>query len=92
MVRLLRLGPFRNAFLIRGLITWFGIRFFAAWVGITSPNLLEQIWIIGFAAAAVYLDARRRDEDLFLGNLGVPRIAIAVNALPFPIVMEMVVL
>jgi len=92
MVRLLRLGPFRNAFLIRGFVVWFGIRFLAAWVGMTTPNLFEQFWIIGLAAAAVYLDARRRDEDLFLGNLGVPRVAIALNALPFPVLMEMVVL
>ncbi|MEX2531463.1 MAG: hypothetical protein WD960_11885 [Gemmatimonadota bacterium] len=90
MIRLLRLGPFRNAFLARGLIAWVGIRVLAAGVEITSPNLLQQIWIVGLAAAVVYLDARRRDEDLFLGNLGIPRFAIGVNALPFPILMEIV--
>jgi hypothetical protein len=92
VIRLLRIGPFRNAFLIRGLVAWAGVRFLAAWLAITSPNLLQQIWIVGVAVLAVYLDAIRREEDLFLGNLGIPRSAIALSALPFPILMEMLVL
>lgn len=91
MARLLGLGPFRNAFLIRGFVGWVGMRLAAAWVGITNPNLFQEFWIVALAATLVRLDAIRRDEDLFLGNLGIPRVAIALTALPLPILMELLV-
>ena len=92
MSLLLRLAPFRNAFLVRGLFTWAGLRFAAAWVGLTDPNVVGQVWIIAVASLLVVMDARRRDEDLFLGNLGVPTMAIALMALPLPILVEALVL
>ena len=49
-----------------------------AWAGISDPNLLQEVFIVGLAGGLVLWDARRRDEDLFLANLSVPSWAIVV--------------
>ena len=78
MFDLLRLAPFRNAFLIRGAAVWVGVRFLAAWAGVGDPNVLQEGFIVLLVGGLVWFDARRRNEDLFLANLGVPAWAVAV--------------
>lgn len=75
---LLRLGSFRNAFLIRGAVIWLGVRILAAWGGVGDANVLQEGFVLLVVAGLVLVDARRRNEDLFLANLGVPAWAIAV--------------
>lgn len=88
MWTLARLAPFRNAFLFRGLGMWVFARLSAAFVGIADPNLVEEILILAVCAAAVLLDARRRREDLVLGNLTIPSTAIVLWALPLACLAE----
>ena len=57
-----------------------------------TPNPVEKGLILGTVALAVVFDARRRDEDIFLGNLGIRTRWIAVVALVIPGVMEQFVL
>jgi hypothetical protein len=90
MLRLLRLRRFRSLFLLRGLTVWAAIRLAAAFLQITHPGLLGAAWILAMVGLAAYLDARRRGEDLFLANLGVPGWAPAAMALPLPILLESV--
>ncbi|MEX2526737.1 MAG: hypothetical protein WEA09_03800 [Gemmatimonadota bacterium] len=88
MLRLLRLAPIRNALVLRAMVAWAGIRFFALWLGITQPNPIEKFWIVAVVGAVIYLDARRRQEHLLLGNLGISRPAVLCVALAFPGLME----
>jgi hypothetical protein len=88
MLRILQLGTFRNAYLFRGLAVWVGLRLAAAFVGIPQPDLAQKFLILGVVGLAVWLDARRRDEDLFLANLGVPGFAIVATALIVPLLLE----
>jgi hypothetical protein len=91
-MRVFLLGPFRNAYAFRGVMVWTGLRFALLVVQITAVGSLTKVGILVVVGAAVYLDARRRDEDVFLGNLGVAGVWIAVAALPIPIVLEFFVL
>ncbi len=91
-LRLVRLSRFRNAYLFRGLAVWGGLRLGLAILGLPHPSPLERALIVGIAASAVLLDARRRDEDVFLGNLGIPGVAILPMAIPVPILLEWLVL
>lgn len=88
MIRLFRLPSFRNAYFIRGGLVWIAFRFAAGIAGIGDPNVLQEVFILAVVGAAVMLDARRRDEDLFLGNLGIPLTAIFVCALPLALLFE----
>lgn len=90
LLRLLRLPAVRNALLLRGFLVWVGIRVAALWVRIADPNFLQSAWILGAVALIVFLDARRREEDVFLANLGVPGGAIAIAGLPIPLLLETV--
>ena len=90
MSLLFRIPAFRNAYLIRGLIVWIGLRLALAWGSITDPNVVEEMLVLGVVSVAVVLDARRRSEDLFLGNLGIPAVAIAVCALPLAALAELI--
>lgn len=85
------LGPFRRAYLLRGLALWLFSRLAAAFVGIWDPNPAEEALILGVAALAVYLDARRRGEDLFLANLGIRPWVIPAWALPVALLAEFLV-
>lgn len=91
MIRLLTLGPFRNAYVFRGFAVWVGLRLAAAFLRIPDPNPAQEALILVAVAFAVLLDAVRRDEDIFLGNVGVPRYAIAIVAFPLPLVLELFV-
>ncbi len=88
MLRILGLPAFRNALLVRGLLLWVAIRLGAAFLGIVRPNVPQLLLVLGAVGAAVLLDARRREEDLFLGNLGIPAGAIVATALPLPLLIE----
>jgi len=86
-----RLSAFRNAYLLRGLGVWVGVRVAVAYGGVTDPGLATEIAILGLVALTVWLDARRRSEDLFLGNLGVPSWTIAALAVPAAAIAELLV-
>lgn len=90
-MRLWRLPAFRNAYAVRGLVVWAGIRVAAAFTGMGRPNVAAAALILMGVAAAVLLDARRRDEDLFLANLGISAWAVAVWSLPLAVVAEALV-
>jgi hypothetical protein len=60
-------------------------------IGIPDPNIAAEALLLGLVALAVVLDARRRREDLFLGNLGIPAGVIALAALPLAMVAELLI-
>jgi hypothetical protein len=91
-LRLIRLSRFRNAYLFRGFAVWGGLRLFLAFLELPHPGTLERIVTVSLAGIAVFLDARRRDEDVFLGNLGISGVAIAFMAIPVPVALEWFVL
>jgi hypothetical protein len=88
---LFHLPRFRNAYVIRGALVWAGLRLASAVMGVLSPNVLEEAFILAVVPLAVFLDARRRGEDVFLGNLGISSGVIAGYALPLAALMEVVV-
>lgn len=88
---LFQLPAFRNAYLLRGTLVWVGLRIAAAFGQLSNPGIVGELTMLGLVSLAVFLDARRRSEDLFLGNLGVPGWAIALTALPGAIVLEILV-
>ena len=83
VIRLLRTKPFSRALLLRGVAAWWAVRALAAFGGMLELNLLQAAFVTACAGLLVLLDARWRGEDLFLGNLGIPLLAlVAVGALP----------
>jgi hypothetical protein len=70
---------------------WLCTRLALGMAGVTDPGLLVEGAALGVVAAAVWLDARRRSEDLFLANLGIPAWTIAVLSLPIALVAELLV-
>ncbi len=86
MREFLKLAPFRNAVLIRGAVVWVGVRIFAGAGGVADANVLQEAFILLVVGGLVLGDARRRNEDLFLANLGIPRWPVgvlgALGALP----------
>jgi hypothetical protein len=91
VLALAKLAPFRNAFLLRGLAVWVFARLSLAFVGVADPNLAEEFVLLCIVPAAVFLDARRRSEDLVLGNLGIGALPILGWALPLAALAEMLV-
>lgn len=91
-MHLFLLGPFRNAYLFRGAVVWSGVRVAFLVFEVVALGVLLKLGVLATVGAAVYLDARRRDEDLFLGNVGVSGVWIAVAALPVPVLLELFVL
>lgn len=87
----MELASYRNALALRGLFAWAGLRLAAAWVSITDPGLLLECFIVALVGGVVLMDAVRREEDLFLANLGVPRLAIALTAVPLAVALELLV-
>ncbi|MEJ2538962.1 MAG: hypothetical protein P8188_03070 [Gemmatimonadota bacterium] len=57
----------------------------------TDPTAAAEFLIVGVVGVAVLLDARRRSEDLFLGNLGIRSTAIAFWAVPLALIAELLV-
>ncbi len=91
-MRVFALGPFRNAYLFRGTMVWIGIRFAFFAFEAVALGVVLKVGILATVGLTVYLDAKRRDEDLFLGNLGISGGWIAVAALPIPVLFEFLVL
>ena len=85
------LGPFRNAYLRRGFAVWVYGRLAMAWAGILDPGVAVEITLLPVIGLAVWMDAHRRAEDVFLGNLGIPGWAIALHGVPLALVAEMLV-
>jgi hypothetical protein len=85
---LLRLSRLRTAYALRGLLIWGGFRLGGAFLGISNPGLGERAFIVAVAAVVVILDARRREEDVFLGNLGISTYAIVPFAVALPALLE----
>lgn len=78
MIELWHQRSFRNAFLRRGVASWVGVRFMLALGKTSDPNLVGEALALVFVGLLVAYDARRRNEDLFLANLGIPVWAIGV--------------
>lgn len=91
LIALGRLRPFRNAYLLRGAAVWMGARIALAWGEIVNPGLPTESLILGVVGLAVWMDARRRAEDVFLGNLGIPSWTIAALAVPMALLAEVIV-
>ena len=90
MIELWHQSAFRNAFLLRGVAIWVGVRFTLGLAEISNPNVVGEALVLLLVGGLVGWDARRRDEDLFLANLGVPLWAIvlvgALGALPLEVI------
>ena len=70
---------------------WAGVRVALAWNGVFNPGVSAELALLAVVGLAVWVDALRRSEDLFLGNLGIPSWAIAVLALPVALLAELLV-
>ncbi len=92
MVRLWRQPPFRNALLVRGFVVWLVLRFGAGLSGGAVLHPLAQVALLAVVAGLVLADARRRNEDAFLANLGVSRWAIATTGALAPLPIEILAL
>ncbi len=77
---IVRLPAFCRALVFRGVAFWVGVRLAAAFVEIGDPNPAQEVLIVGVVVWVAVWDARRRGEDLFLANLGVPASGIALAA------------
>lgn len=77
---ILRLPALCRALVFRGVVFWVGVRFAAAFAGVGDPNPVQEALILGVVAWMAIWDARRRGEDVFLANLGIPRTGIAMAA------------
>ncbi len=88
MIRLGRLPRLRNAYLRRGILVWWAIRFTAAFTGMVFLNTRATLGLLVIVAVGVVLYTRRRWEDILLGNLGIPLREAVAWALPLPMVAE----
>ncbi|MBT8337240.1 MAG: hypothetical protein KJO11_11600 [Gemmatimonadetes bacterium] len=91
MGTLLGLGRLRNALLLRGAAIWVGLRVMAAWAGIGDPTVAQELFILALVGGLVVWDARRRNEHVWLANLGVSVWPMAVlgacGALPLELLV-----
>jgi hypothetical protein len=58
---------------------------------VVDPVVATEVALLAALALAVFLDARRRSEDLFLGNLGIPAWTVGALALPAALLLEWLV-
>lgn len=89
LILLARLTPFRNAYLRRGVAVWALARLALGWARVPNPGMPTEIALLGIVALTVWVDARRRSEDVFLGNLGIPAWTIGAMALPAAVLAEL---
>ena len=99
-----RIRPFATAVLYRSVLAWLGVRAFVAVVIVFVGGLIvppphpvlltpgAALTVVLIVAALGLLDAHRRNEDLFLANLGVSRSQIVVTAAIPALVFELVLL
>lgn len=80
---------FLRGLLDRSALIWLGIRGFLYFTRLFgSASLPASIAVVIFTATFAILDERRRQQTIFLANLGVSELAlVAVAAVP-PIVLE----
>jgi hypothetical protein len=88
---LLSLRPIRNAFLLRTLLIWCAVRLALASGGVGNPELGTELLVAAVVSGLVLLDARRRAEDVLLGNLGISAWSVVLLALPAAILLEVLV-
>jgi lipopolysaccharide export system ATP-binding protein len=88
VIRLGRLPRLRNAYLRRGILVWWAIRFTAAFTGMVFLNTRATLGLLVMVAVGVVLYTRRRWEDILLGNLGIPLREAVAWALPLPMAAE----
>ncbi len=98
--------PFATAALRRSVAAWLAVRIFVAVAIVFASELLglvppphpvflspgAALTVVLIVAALGLLDAHRRNEDLFLANLGVSRSQIVVTAAIPALVFELVLL
>ncbi len=98
-------GEFIRAILFRALVVWAGMKLVVtagaaalrqpgeteSWLQVLQLSPTAVLLLTGFVAWLVIIDAGRRNELLFLANLGVTRYAIgslaAVPAMTFEIII-----
>jgi len=88
---LLQLPRFLKAYTLRTAVVWIGVRVALAFGGVANPGLVIEIALLPVVATVVLLDARRRGEDVFLGNLGIPAWSIAGVVVPIAALLETLV-
>ncbi len=87
---LVRTVGFRRAYLLRGFAVWVLMRMGYAFLGGGTLGLIQVAFVAAMTSGVVVIDARRRNEDLFLANLGVSRWAIALLATAIPLGLEVI--
>ena len=85
------LRGFSSALILRGVVVWVAVRIGGAFAGIANPDLIQEVFILGVVGVALVVDVRRRNENLFLGNLGVSLAAIVTVALSGAAILESLV-
>ena len=100
-------GEFIRAILFRALVIWFGMKLVVtagaaalrqpgeneSWLQVLQLAPSAMLLLTGFVAWLVVIDAGRRNELLFLANLGVARYVIgslaAVPSITFEIIIRL---
>ncbi len=100
-------GEFIRAILFRALVIWFGMKLVVtagaaalrqpgeneSWLQVLQLAPSAVLLLTGFVAWLVVIDAGRRNEQLFLANLGVARYVIgslaAVPSITFEIIIRL---
>lgn len=83
---------FLRSILIRSLVVWAGLRAFGYFrVGVIVPTLGAVMLTIVLVAFLTALDGRRRNEPLFLANLGVTPWSLIILGGVVPLVAELLV-
>ena len=85
------LRPFRNTYVARGIGAWLVLRLALGAATVPDPAVLTEVAGLAVVAAAVFLDARRRAEHLFLANLGITGWSIGLMAVPGAAFLELLV-
>jgi hypothetical protein len=76
---------------IRAYVVWLALRVAMLAAGGLGVNLYSSVLAIAVTVALVTLEGRRRNEHLFLANLGVPLPALLILAGLPPTVMELAI-
>lgn len=80
---------FISRMVVRACLVWLALRVAVlALEGGASVDLYTSVVIVTVTVALVLLDGRRRNEHMFLANLGVPLPALLIIATLPPVVLE----
>jgi hypothetical protein len=84
--------PFLHQILIRSLLVWAGLRAFGYLrARVIVPTIAAVMLTIVLVALLTALDGRRRNEPLFLANLGVTPWCLIILGGVVPLVAELLV-